>query len=131
MCHGGRNMTTETQSSCNCSNSYSNVRNIGVIINNVDGLSNFTCHERGRESPYFIKCYEGSSGLEESSSELVIILIGFCLLLTLVSMSLYYKMKKDKKYYKEKIAAFEQNSGRSDSDEQKTSNWKYLLDTSY
>merc|ERR1712083_740395 len=94
------------------SNSYSSVRNSGVIINDVDGLSNFTCHERGGESSYFIKCLSHTDGLEESSSELVIILIGFCLLLSLVSISLYYKMKKDKKYYKGKIDAFEKNSGR-------------------
>ena len=112
-------MATETQSYCNCSVSSSSVRNSGVVVNDVNGLSNFTCH--GRVSSYFIKCLSHSD-LEESSSELVIILIGFCLLLTLVSMSLYYKMKKDKKYYKEKIAAFEKNSGRSDSDENKTSN---------
>ena len=123
MCHAERTMALESQSTCNCNVSSSSVGSSGVIINDVNGLSNFTCD--GRATNYFIKCLSHSD-LKSSSSEFVIVLIGFCLLLTLVSMSLYNKMKKDTKYYKGKIDALEKNLGWSDSNEPKTSEWKYF-----
>ena len=122
MCQGGeRNMTLLTESSCSCNITTSSIKPSGVIVNNIEGLgSNLTCQGRGSRT-YFISCISGN-GLESSSSELVIVLLGVCLLLTLVSMSLYYKMKKDKKYYQRKLQSFEKNDDGSGSNERKSTN---------
>ena len=113
-----RRMKQETESSCNCSSSNFTRYHSGVVIKDVTGIPDFTC--LGRRKTFFIQCLSNSdleSDLESSSSELKIILIGCCLLLTLISISLYYKMKKDKKYYQNKIKALEKNDTGSGSKE--------------
>ena len=121
MCLGGEgNMPLITESSCNCSITTSSIKTSGVTVKNIEGLgSNLTCH--GRSKTFFISCISGNE-LEPASSELVIVLLGICLLLTLVSMSLYYKMKKDKKYYQGKIESLEKNDDGSGSNERKSTN---------
>ena len=109
-----RRMKQETESSCNCSSSNFTRYHSGVVIKDVTGIPDFTC--RGRRKTFFIQCLS-TSNLESSSSELKIILLGCCLLLTLISISLYYKMKKDKKYYENKIKSLEKNDTGSGSKE--------------
>ena len=109
-----RRMKQETESSCNCSSSNFTRYHSGVVIKDVTGIPDFTC--RGRIKTFFIQCLS-TSNLESSSSELKIILLGCCLLLTLISISLYYKMKKDKKYYQNKIKSLEKNDTGSGSKE--------------
>merc|ERR1712126_385361 len=103
-----RRMKQETESSCNCSSSNFTRYPSGVVIKDVTGIPDFTCLSRRQTKTFFIQCLS-TSDLESSSSELKIILLGCCLLLTLISISLYYKMKKDKKYYHNKIKSLEKN----------------------
>ena len=111
-----RRMKQETESSCNCSSSNFTRYHSGVVIKDVTGIPDFTC--RGRRKTFFIQCFDKQKlDLESSSSELKIILLGCCLLLTLISISLYYKMKKDKKYYQNKIKSLEKNDTGSGSKE--------------
>ena len=109
-----RRMEQETESSCNCSSSNFTRHHSGVVIKDVRGIPDFSC--LGRRKTFFIQCLS-SSDLESSSSELKNILLGCCLLLTLISISLYYKMKKDKKYYENKIESLEKNDTGSGSKE--------------
>ena len=67
-----------TGGTCKCNATSSSVRNFGVVVNDVtwNPPNLHTCHGRG--ATYFIKCVD-NSGLESSSSEITIILLGFCL----------------------------------------------------
>ena len=116
MCHSERSMGQENNSSCICSSSNFTRHHSGVVINDVSGIPNFSCRGRG-EKTFFIQCLS-SSVVESGSSELQNILLGCCLLLTLISLSLYYKMRKDKKYYENKIQSLEKNDTGSGSKEQ-------------
>ena len=107
-------MEQETESSCNCNSSNFTRYHSGVAIKDVRGIPDFSC--LGRRKTFFISCLSRSN-LESSSSELKNILLGCCLLLTLISISLYYKMKKDKKYYENKIESLEKNDNGSGSKE--------------
>ena len=102
-------MDPVTGGTCKCNATSSSIREFGVIVNDVtwNPPNLHSCHRRG--ATYFIKRVE-NYGLESSSSELDIILLGFCLLLLLISMYLFSKMKKDKIYYQGKIKALEEEN---------------------
>ena len=88
-----------------------------VIVNDVTWNppnAGITCDGRG--TSFLIKCVR-NHGLEPASSELEIILLVFCLLLLLISTSLFYKVKKDKRYYQGKIEALKkENAGAISND---------------
>ena len=110
-----------TGGTCKCNATSSSVQDFGVIVNDVtwNPPNLHTCHGRG--ATYFIKCVD-NSGLESSSSEITIILLGFCLLFLLISTSLLYKIKKDKSYYQAKIEALEKEDMGSFSNDPRISN---------
>ena len=118
MGHSESSMVQESDSSCNCSALNFRRHPSGVVIKDVRGIPNFSCPQ-GRGKTFFIQCVSLSDlgDLETSSSELKIILLGCCLILTLISISLYYKMRKDKEYYQNKIESLEKNNTGSGSKE--------------
>lgn len=99
-------MQQVAENSCICNGTLTNRQSSGLKIDHIDweNSNEWTCSGRGSTS-YLINCYQ--SEVESGSSATEIIFSCFCFFLMLLSTFLFFKLRKEKVEYEERIGTLE------------------------